>query len=125
MRKGWQPGRSSEKTILQWMHGMEELELNENTFFDVMEKSEEKGKFLQTFTNSLDQRVDLIIKPDKPFLSFNCTSLQLYCKLAEMGLDTGRPDLQKKGMLLLKKYLFVDIDKFLLQYENDQKMMKI
>ena len=77
----------------------------------------------KNFTNYFNKRVDFIIKLDKPFLSFNFNSLQLYHKLLSKGLEAGRPDLLKKGESLLKKYLFVDIDKFLLQYENDQKMM--
>ena len=94
------------------------MKSKEDEFVDAMENSKEEGKF----TNYFDQRVEFIIKLDKPFLSFNFNSLQLYCKLLSKGLETGRPDLLKKGESLLRKHLFVDIDKFLLQYENDQKM---
>jgi len=102
-----------------------ELTLKEHTLVDAMKKSKEHGQFLQTFTNYLDQRVDLIMKLDKPFLSFHPTSLHRYCKLAEMGVQAGRPDLMMKGTSLVKKYLFVDdIDKYLLRYEKEKKMMR-
>jgi len=101
-----------------------ELKLKEDTLIDAMKKSKEHGQFLQTYTKYLDQRVDLIMKLDKPFLSFHPTSLHRYCKLAEMGGQAGRPNLMMKGTSLVKKYLFVDdIDKYLLRYEKEKKMM--
>ena len=105
----------------EWIEGM----LKEKTMADAMGRSKEKSKFLQTFANTLDQRVDLIIKVDKHFFSCYNTSLNLYCKLASIGFQAGRPDLHQKGMSLLKKYLFGDVDKFFLQYvyENDEKEM--
>ena len=67
------------------------------------------------FTNALDKCVDFIFKVDKPYLSFD--HFVFYWKLADMGLQCDRPDLHKKGMKLLKKHLFEDIDKFLLRCE--------
>ena len=99
-------------------------ERKDNAMFDAMNNSKEQSKFmiLQTFVNSLNQCVDFIIKVDNPFLSFS--SKRDYSELMKMGLQVGRLDLQKKGMSLLKKYLFVDFDKYLLQYENDKMMAK-
>ena len=71
------------------------------------------------FTNSLNNCVDFIVKVDKPLLSFKY--LDFYWKLADMGLQCDRPDLHKKGMKLLKKHLFEDIDKFLLRYELNKR----
>ena len=88
-----------------------------------MKGTTEQSKILKTFIETLDQQVDLIIKVDNQFLFYHSGSLKLYCRLASMGLEAGRPDLYKKGMSLLQKYLFGDIDKFLLQYENDEKKM--
>ena len=94
-----------------WIEGS----LNAKIMFGAVKGSKEPRKFLPTYIKSLDQQVDLIIKFDKPFLSFNSSSLRLYGKLASMGVEAGRPDLHKKGMSLLKKYLLGrDIDKFLL-----------
>ena len=105
----------------EWIEGM----LKEKTMVDAMRRSKEKSEFLQTFANTLDQRVDFIIKVDKHFFSCYSSSLKLYCKLASIGFQADRPDLHKKGMSLLKKYLFGDADQFLLQYvyENDEKEM--
>ena len=103
----------------EWIEGR----LKVKNIVGALKGSKEPSKFLQTFIESLDQWVDLIIKVDKPFLTFNSGSLKLYGNLASMGVEAGRPDLHKKGMSLLKKYLLGDIDKFLLQYENDEKKM--
>ena len=72
---------------------------------------------------TLDQLVDFIIKLDNPFLSFSPGSIKFYCELARMGKLAGRLDIQKKGMSLLKKYVFGDVDKYLLRHDNDMKMM--
>ena len=105
------------KLRIEWREGM----LKEKTMYDAMNNSKEQSKFLilHTFANSLNQCVDFIIKVDNPFLSFS--SKRDYSELMKMGLQVGRLDLQKKGMLLLKKYLFVDFDKYLLPYENDKR----
>ena len=104
----------------EWTEGR----LKQKTMYDSMKRSEEPSKFLKTFIKSLDQHVDLIIEVDRPILSFNPSSLKLYCELARIGVEAGRPDLVMKGKSLLKKYLLGgDINKFLLQYENDEKKM--
>ena len=68
---------------------------------------------------TLDQLVDFIIKLDKPYLSFS--SLSLYRMLEKKGKLAGRPDLQKKGISLLEKYLVGNIDKYLLRHNHDMK----
>jgi len=99
-----------------------EIKLKKKRRPDTMKKLNEQEKLLY-ITNTLDQYVKFIIKLDKPFLSLNYSSLKLYYQLADMGLEAGRPELQKKGMSLLKKYLYADFDKFLLRCENDGMMM--
>ena len=102
-----------------------ELKLKEEILFDAMEKSNELDEFVQAFTNSLDRRITFIIKLDKPCLSFHPTSLKLYVQLEDMALEANRPDLQEKGKSLLKKYVFGDIDKYVLHYVNSLNDIKM
>ena len=107
-----------------------EIKLKEDTLIDAIKKLNDRPKFSQkdrqTFANSLDKRVDFIIKVDNPFLSFS--SKHVYCELSEAGLLTGRLDLQKKGKSHLKKVFFGDIgiDKFMMiSLMNDKKRIMI
>ena len=94
-----------------------EIELKEDAMNEAIGKSNDPRKFSRKFADTLDQRVDFIIKLDNPFLSFS--SKNIYCELSDMGRLAGRQDLQRKGKSLLKKVFFGDIDKFM----NDKKKM--
>ena len=94
------------------------LELKKKELMIAMKKSKDQSKFLQKYTNTLNHGVDLVIQIDKPLLSFSPPSLGSFCKLAQMGEEACRPDLQKKGVKLLKKHLFEDFDKFRHRYEQ-------
>jgi len=94
-----------------------EIKLKEDTMIGAVGKSNDPLKFSRRFADTLDQRVDFIIKLDNPFLSFS--SKNTYCELSDMGRLAGRLDLQRKGKSLLKKVVYGDIDKFI----NDKKKM--
>ena len=99
------------------------IKLKEEKLNEKLNKLNEQEKLVQAI-NILDHHVNFIIKLDKPFLSLNYSSLKRYCQLADRGLEAGRHDLQKKGMSLLKKYLYTDFDKLLLRVGwNDEKRM--
>ena len=94
-----------------------------NEYKILEKKMQEPVRDIEKTLPTLDQLVDFIIKLDNPFLSFSPGSIKFYCELARMGKLAGRLDIQKKATSLLKKYVFGDVDKYLLRHDNDMKMM--